>query len=112
MAIPKVIHYCWLSKDPYPKEVERCISSWKEILPEYTIRLWDIHEFDLSSSMFAQEAYSVKKYAFASDVIRLYALYYEGGIYLDSDIMVLRSFDDLLFNKAFTGMEPWGRLAA
>lgn len=103
--IPKIIHYCWLSGEPYPEKIQNCISSWKEILPDYEIRLWDINSFDVYSIDFVKEAVSVKKWAFAADYIRLYALYTEGGIYLDSDVLVQKPFDTFLNNDFFTAVE-------
>lgn len=95
-SIPKVIHYCWLSGDPFPSKIQKCIDSWKKYLPEYEIKLWDTKSFDLESSIWVKQAFEKKKYAFAADYIRLYALYTEGGIYLDSDVEVLKTFNDLL----------------
>lgn len=94
--IPKKIHYCWLSNDPYPEKIEKCINSWKEKLPDYEIIKWDLNRFPLEKSLWVKQAYEARKYAFAADYIRLYALATEGGIYLDSDVEVLKSFDDLL----------------
>ena len=103
--IPKIIHYCWLSGDPYPESIQRCIDSWKRILPDYELVLWDTKRFDLSSSKWVQQAFESKKYAFAADYIRMYALYHFGGIYLDSDVEVLKPFDDLLQLPYFLGQE-------
>ncbi len=103
--IPKKIHYCWLSGEPFPEKVQECILSWEEKLPDYEIKLWDINSFDVNSVDFVREAISVKKWAFAADYIRLYALYTEGGIYLDSDVFVQKSFDELLNNDFFTAVE-------
>lgn len=103
--IPKIIHYCWLSGDPYPESIQRCIDSWKRILPDYELILWDTKRFDLSSSIWVQQAFEMKKYAFAADYIRMYALYHYGGIYLDSDVEVLKPFDDLLHLPYFIGQE-------
>ena len=94
--IPKKIHYCWLSNDPYPNKIVFCINSWKEKLPDYEFVKWDLKRFPLDKSVWVQQAYETKKYAFAADYIRLYALATEGGIYLDSDVEVLKNFDDLL----------------
>lgn len=94
--IPKIIHYCWLSNDPIPQNIQLCINSWKTILPDYEIRCWNLERFPLNKSIWVKEAYEQKKYAFAADYIRLYALATEGGIYLDSDVEVIKPFDDLL----------------
>ena len=106
--IPKIIHLCWLSGDPYPPKIERCLKSWKIYLPDYKIVLWDTNRFDLESSLWVKQAYANKKYAFAADFIRFYALYHFGGIYLDSDVEVLKSFDDLLDLPYFIGAEKAG----
>lgn len=110
--IPKIIHLCWLSGDPYPAKIEKCITSWKQYLPDYEIRLWDTNRFPLQESLFVKQAYEAKKYAFAADYIRFYALYHEGGIYLDSDVEVLKSFDELLHLPYFVGAEKAGTIEA
>ncbi len=112
MAIPKIIHYCWLSGEPFPEDIQKCIDSWKKYMPDYQFKLWDKQAFDCDSLPYTKQALEKKKYAFVSDYIRLYALYTEGGIYLDSDIEVFKSFDELLDNKAFTGMESGRRIGA
>lgn len=94
--IPKIVHYCWLSSDPIPDELSRYIAGWKEKLPDYCFKKWDFSVFDKESSIWVKEAFDCKKYAFACDFIRLFAVYMEGGIYMDSDIEVLRAFDPLL----------------
>lgn len=94
--IPKVIHYCWLSNDPIPEKMQKCMESWKKFLPEYEFVKWDLDRFDISQSVWCQEALLNKKYAFACDYIRLYAVYNFGGIYMDMDIEVIKSFDPLL----------------
>lgn len=103
--IPKVIHLCWLSGDPYPAKISRCLSTWEKYLPDYEVMLWDSKRFDLESSIWVKQAFEKKKYAFAADYIRFYALYNYGGIYLDSDVEVLKSFDDLLDLPYFMGAE-------
>jgi hypothetical protein len=103
--IPKKIHWCWLSGDPLPKNLQRCVDSWKRIMPDYEIILWDTKRFDIHSVKFVEEAYNARKWAFAADYIRQYALYTEGGIYLDSDVKVFRRFDDFLHHSAFSAVE-------
>lgn len=105
IMIPKIIHFCWLSGDPYPDKIQQCINSWKEKLPDYEIRLWNTLNFDINSNLWVKQAYENKKYAFVSDYVRFYALYNYGGIYLDSDIEVIKSFDNLLNNQYFFGYE-------
>lgn len=101
--IPKIIHLCWLSGDPFPPEIQVCLDSWKKYLPDYEIWLWDTKRFDIESSLWVKQAFTARKYAFAADYIRLYALYKYGGIYMDSDVVVYKSFDDLLSLPFFLG---------
>lgn len=101
MSIPKIVHFCWLSGDLYPDLVQKCIQSWNDKLPDYEIRLWDKNSFDIHSVPWVEQACEAKKWAFAADYIRLYALYNFGGIYLDSDVEVLKSFDGLLDRPYF-----------
>lgn len=103
--IPKIIHLCWMSGDPYPPKIAKCLRSWEKNLPDYEIILWDTKRFDLTTSLWVKQAYENKKYAFAADYIRFYALYHMGGIYLDSDVEVLKDFDDLLDLPYFIGAE-------
>lgn len=98
--IPKIIHYIWLSNDPYPEEVQKCMDSWK-LLDGYDFIKWDTTNFDINSNSFVKKMYEAKLYAFASDYIRLQVLYEHGGIYLDSDIEIIKTLDDLLDNKCF-----------
>lgn len=106
--IPKIIHLCWLSGDPYPPIIQACLDTWKEQLPDYEIMLWDRNRFDVDSTPWTSEAFGARKYAFAADYIRLYALYNYGGIYLDSDVVVYKSFDDLLGLPYFIGQDYMG----
>lgn len=105
--IPKVIHYCWISGDKKPKEIERCIESWHKNMPNYEVKCWNRYNIEACSIPYVEEAISVKKYAFAADYIRLFVLYTEGGIYLDSDVEVLRPFDVFLENHFFCGTEAF-----
>lgn len=105
--IPKIIHYCWLSGDPLPEYLKGCINTWRKIMPDYEIKCWDMKRFDIRSVKFVEQACSVKKWAFAADYIRLYALYNEGGIYLDSDVLVFKRFDKFLYNAAFASIESY-----
>lgn len=94
--IPKIIHWCWLSDEPLPANLQRYVDHWKDILPDYEVWLWDFKRFDKSSSIWVSQAFDNKKYAFAADYIRLYALFHYGGIYLDSDVEVLKSYNPFL----------------
>lgn len=103
--IPKKIHYCWLSDEPYPPLIQECIKSWKDNLIDYEFVKWDTKRFNIDSVPYVKEAFRQKKYAFCADYIRIYALYNEGGIYLDSDVMVHKSFDPFLKYKSFSSVE-------
>ena len=103
--IPKVIHYCWFGDKPISHDLRMCMNTWKEVLPDYTWRCWSEKDFDMSTIPWTKEAYDVKAMAFVADYVRLYALYHEGGIYMDTDVEVIRPLDNLLANKAFIGFE-------
>lgn len=103
--IPKKIHYVWLGGGKTPSKIKKCMKSWNKHLPDYEIVCWDENRFDINSVPWVKEAYEAKKYAFAADYIRCYALYTEGGIYLDTDVEVLKSFDPLLHLPYFMGKE-------
>lgn len=104
--IPKKIHYCWLSDDPFPEKIKMCMDSWKKVMPDYEWKLWNTETFDIENSIpYVKEAFANRKWAFVADYIRLYALYTEGGIYLDSDVKVLKRFDEFLDHSFFTSLE-------
>lgn len=103
--IPKVIHYCWFGRGEKPKLAEKCIASWKEYCPDYEIIEWNEDNFDVNCCAYVKEAYENKKYAFVSDYVRLYAIYTEGGIYMDTDVEVVKKLDEYLCHKAFSGFE-------
>ena len=105
MSIPKKIHYCWLSNERMPKEIISSIKSWEIAMPDYELVLWDKNKFDINSVPWVSQACSVKKWALASDYIRAYAIYNEGGIYLDSDVYVIKRMDDLLSYDFFSCFE-------
>lgn len=103
--IPKIIHYCWFGGNPLPKLAVDCIDSWKKHLPDYEIKEWNENNFPLDKYIFAKEALANRKFAFVSDVCRLHALKEEGGIYMDTDVEVLKSLDNFLGHAAFSGFE-------
>jgi len=103
--IPKVIHYCWFGRGEMPKLAVDCIASWKKYCPDFELMLWNEDSFDLTSNSFTFEAYSRKKYAFITDYVRLYAIYHFGGVYMDTDVELLKGIDDLMYLKAFSGFE-------
>lgn len=103
--IPKRIHYCWFGRAPIPELAQKCIDSWHGYMPDYEYKLWNEDNFDISCNSYVKEAYEAKKFAFVSDYVRLYALYHEGGIYMDTDVEVLKPYDDLLTLSGFIGFE-------
>ncbi len=103
--IPRKIHYCWFGKGPMPDLAVKCIESWHKYMPDYEYKLWNEDNFDINSVPYVREAYEAKKYAFVTDYVRLYALFTEGGIYMDTDVEALKSYDDLLSLTGFTGYE-------
>ena len=103
--IPKIIHYCWFGKGEMPELAKKCIESWIKYLPEYEMRLWNEDTFDLDMYQYAQEAYDNRKFAFVTDVVHLWALEKYGGVYMDTDVEILKPLDDLLNLPAFTGYE-------
>ena len=105
MPIPKKIHYCWFGGRPLPEDTLRYIESWRRHCPGYEIKEWNESNFNLDLFPYVREAYDAGKYAFVSDVARLYALVTEGGVYLDTDVEVLRPFDKFLGHAAFSGFE-------
>ena len=115
--IPKLIHYCWFGQGQMPTKALYCIDTWKKYLPDYQLKQWNEDTFDLNSVLYAQQAYQARKFAFVTDYVRLYALFTEGGVYMDTDVEVLKSLDTLLSLPGFSGFEsdteiPTGIMAA
>lgn len=104
----KVIHYCWFGGGEKPKLTLKCIDSWKKILPDYEIKEWNESNFDINCCQFIKEAYQDKNYAFVSDYVRARVLYLHGGIYFDTDVEALKSFDRFLGDSFFVGFEEKG----
>lgn len=103
--IPKTIHYCWFGRGEMPELTQKCIASWHKFMPDWNYCLWNEDNFDVNSVPYTKEAYEAKKYAFVSDYVRLLVLNNEGGVYLDTDVEVFKSFDNLLNYQAFAGFE-------
>lgn len=108
--IPKKIHYCWFSKNPIPDYLQKCIDSWYRFCPDYEIIRWDEDNYDVSKNLYMQQAYEARKWGFVPDIARLDILYRHGGIYLDTDVELIRNLDDLLYQPAFVGVEKWGNV--
>ena len=103
--IPKIIHYCWFGGKELSKDAKKYINSWHSLCPDYKIIEWNETNFDVKTVPYVREAYEEKKWAFVSDYVRLYVLKKYGGIYLDTDVEVIKSLDPFLYNKVFIGAE-------
>lgn len=104
--IPKRIHYCWFGRNPLPKLAKKCIKSWKKYCKGYEIIEWNEDNFNIEEApLYVRQAYEAKKWAFVTDYVRLYAMVKHGGIYMDTDVEVIKPLDKFLTHKAFSGFE-------
>lgn len=103
--IPKKIHYCWFGGNPLPEMAVKCIASWKKYCPDYEIIEWNENNFDVTCCNYVREAFEVKKWAFITDYVRLKVMVEFGGIYMDTDVEVIKSLDIFLHERAFSGFE-------
>lgn len=104
--IPKKIHYCWFGRNPKPKLAEKCIRSWEKFCPDYEVIEWNEDNFDVfAAPKYVQQAYEAKKWAFVTDYVRLRAMTEEGGIYMDTDVELVKPLDPFLKHEAFGGFE-------
>lgn len=103
--IPKTIHYVWFGRNQKPELIEKCIASWRKYCPDWEIIEWNENNWDISRYTFAKQAYEAKKWAFVSDVARLDVVHQHGGVYLDTDVELLRPINSLLENEAFLAFE-------
>ncbi len=108
--IPKVIHYCWFGGKPLPSTARKCLRSWEKVCPGYEIKRWDETNFDVRQHPFVASAYEAGAWAFVSDWARLKVLYENGGIYLDTDIKLVKPLDELLENQCYIGVQQAGHL--
>ena len=106
--IPKKIHYCWVGGNPLPTSVKKCIASWKKYCPDYEIIEWNENNYDFTKNQYMKDAYEAKKWGFVPDYARVDIIYHHGGIYLDTDVQVIKNFDSLLDCKSFFGFEDDG----
>jgi len=102
-VIPKVIHYCWFGRNPIPDRCKKWMDSWRKFCPDYEIREWNEDNYDVTQNAYMYEAYQKGKWAFVSDYARIDVVYKYGGIYLDTDVELVGSLDDLLYQPAFMG---------
>ena len=104
--IPKIIHYIWFGNNPLTPLAEECLASWKAMMPDWEIMRWDESKFDIATApLYVRQAYEARKFAFVSDYVRLWALEQYGGVYVDTDVKVLKSYEPLLNDTAFIGLE-------
>ena len=103
--IPHIIHYFWIGGEPKPKDVQKCIESWRKFCPDFEIKEWNETNYDIHKHPYMEKAYSEKRWAFVPDYARLDVMYQYGGIYLDTDVEVLKDLSPLCVHKAFKGFE-------
>lgn len=108
IRIPPVIHYCWFGKGIIPDNLQKCINSWKKYCPDYQIRLWNENNYDITAVEYTKKAYENRKWAFVTDFVRMDVLYKYGGIYLDTDVELIKNLDELRKNNGFIGTEVSG----
>lgn len=108
--IPKKIHYCWFGGKPLPNSALKCIESWKKYCPDYEIIEWNETNYDIQKNAYTKYCYENKKYAFLTDYVRLDIIYNEGGIYLDTDVELIKNLDELLNSSCYIGMEQVGKI--
>ena len=109
-SIPKTIHYCWFGGKELPDFLKKCIESWSTICPDYEIKRWDESNYDVNKYLYTKQAAENKKYGFITDVARLDILYEYGGVYLDTDVKLIKPFGELMYNQGFVGVESWGNI--
>ena len=108
MSIPKIIHYCWFGNGKMPPLFKKCIESWKKYCPDFEIKCWSEENFDINQNRYVKEAYEAKKWAFVTDYVRLKVLYDCGGIYLDTDVELIKPLGDLIKERGFMGFDENG----
>lgn len=110
--IPKKIHYCWFGRSEIPIQCQKWMESWKKYCPDYEIIRWDENNYDVTKNPYMEKAYRAGMWAYASDYARLDILYREGGIFLDTDVELVKNIDDLLYQPAFAGIDHSGNVSA
>ncbi|MBE5850690.1 MAG: hypothetical protein E7298_11105 [Lachnospiraceae bacterium] len=110
ISIPKVINCCWFGGKEKPEFIKECMRTWKEQCPDYEIREWNENNWDVNKYEYTRQAYEKGRYGFITDIARLDILFENGGIYMDTDVKMLKPLDELLFNKGYIGLERWGNI--
>ena len=105
ISIPKIIHYCWFGRNKKPALIRKCIRSWKKYCPDYQFIEWNEDNFDIDSLPYCRQAYDAKKWAFVTDYVRLKVVYEHGGIYMDTDVELVKPLDDYLHYPCFMGFQ-------
>lgn len=102
-----MIHYCWLSGEPWDKKTEKCFNSWKKYLPDWEYRYWTMESLpeEVLDVPTVKQAIRNRKWAFAADYIRIWVLKMYGGLYMDLDVELLRSPEDLFDSELIVGYE-------
>ncbi len=103
--IPKTIHYCWFGGAPLPPEAQACIASWRRLCPDYELIQWNESNYDVTKNRYMKDAYQARKWAFVSDYARADIVYRHGGVYLDTDVELLKPLDPFLEDGLFAGWE-------
>lgn len=110
MSIPKKLHYCWVGGGAMPENNLRCLESWKKLCPDYEIVRWDESNYDFTQNQYMADAYAAKKWGFVPDYARIDIVYRNGGIYLDTDVEIVKSLDDMLENECFFAFDKVGQV--
>lgn len=110
--IPKIIHYCWFGDNEPPEVVDKCIASWKEFMPDYEIKKWDEANYDVNKIPFTEDAYLYRNFAFVSDYARWDILYNNGGVYFDTDVLLLKDITPLVEKGNFGASNIGGQFAS
>lgn len=110
-SIPKVIHYCWFGGKEIPEQNKMWMASWKKYCPDYEIVEWNEDNYDITQNEYMYEAYQAKKWGFVPDYARLDIIYNQGGIYLDTDVEIIKCLDELLYQDAFVGVDGSKRIS-
>lgn len=109
--IPKIIHYCWFGGKPKPPLAEKCLRSWKRFAPDFELREWNESNFDmLSAPLYVRQAMEAGRWAFVTDYVRLVALTCYGGVYMDTDVELVKPLTPYLHHRAFAGFEAVDRV--